>query len=334
MLTIEQKKLADKIGYVQLHISERFEDKVALKNAFINLKKEKKAVLLAHYYQDAEIQDLADFVGDSLELSRQAAKVEADIILFAGVHFMAETAKIINPSKKVILPDLKAGCSLAEAAPATDFKKFVEAHPDHLVITYINSSAEVKAHTDITCTSSNALKIVESIPLDQKIIFAPDKNLGRYIMHKTGRDMLLWDGACIVHEAFSIDKIIALHHQYPDAPIIAHPESETPILQVANFIGSTAAMLQYVKDHKANTFIIATEVGILHKMRILCPDKTFIPAPSREDNTCACSECAYMKMNTLEKLYTCLKYEYPEINVPEPIRQKAHKAIERMFELS
>lgn len=298
------------------------------------LKKEKNAVILAHYYQVAEIQDIADYVGDSLGLSQQAAETDADIIVFAGVHFMAETAKILNPTKTVVLPDLKAGCSLADSCPADLFEEFTKAHPDHVVITYVNCSAEVKALTDIVCTSSNAVKIVESIPKDTPIIFAPDKNLGRYVMKMTGRDMLLWDGSCIVHEAFSIDKLIELHKKYPDYKIIAHPESEEHILNTATYIGSTSGMINYVKTHPTDKFIVATEAGILHKMQQEMPNTELIPAPAVEDNTCACSECHFMKMNTLQKLYDCLLNESPQIEVPEHIRLKALVPIERMLELS
>jgi quinolinate synthase len=305
-----------------------------LKERILALKKEKNAVILAHYYQEADIQDVADYVGDSLGLSQEAMKVDADIILFAGVHFMAETAKILNPTKKVILPDLKAGCSLAESCPPDLFKKFIAEHPDHIVITYVNCSAEIKALSDVVCTSSNAVKIVESIPKDRPIIFAPDKNLGRYIINKTGREMLLWDGSCVVHEAFSLEKLIALYKQHPDSTIIAHPESETAILETATYIGSTAGMIDYVKNSPSHKFIVATEAGILHKMQQEVPDKILIPAPSQEDNTCACSECAFMKMNTLQKVYNCLLNETPEIIVPESIREKALLPIERMLELS
>ncbi|MDR7212307.1 quinolinate synthase NadA [Flavobacterium piscis] len=305
-----------------------------LKERILKLKKQKNAVLLAHYYQEKEIQDIADYVGDSLGLSQEAAKVDADIILFAGVHFMAETAKILNPAKKVILPDLNAGCSLAESCPADLFKKFIDQHPDHIVITYVNCSAEVKTLTDIVCTSANAVKIVESIPKDTPIIFAPDKNLGKYVMSKTGRDMLLWDGSCVVHEAFSLDKLIELYKQHPDAKIIAHPESETHILATASYIGSTSGMIDYVKTDPGNKFIVATEFGILHKMQEKVPEKTLIPAPAKEDNTCACSECGYMKMNTLQKVYDCLVNESPEVIVTEEIIKKALIPIERMLELS
>jgi quinolinate synthase len=306
----------------------------SLKERILELKKEKNVVILAHYYQENDIQDIADYVGDSLGLSQEATKVDADIILFAGVHFMAETAKILNPSKKVILPDLKAGCSLAESCPPDLFRKFLDQHPDHTVITYVNCSAEIKAMTDIVCTSANAVKIVESIPKDVPIIFAPDKNLGKYIMSKTGRDMLLWDGSCVVHEAFSLDKLIELHKKHPDAQIIAHPESETHILQTASYIGSTSGMINYVKTNPHNKFIVATEFGILHKMQQEVPDKILIPAPAKEDNTCACSECGYMKMNTLQKVYDCLLNETPEVTVPEDIIKKALVPIERMLELS
>lgn len=306
----------------------------SLKNKIIELKKEKNAVILAHYYQDKDIQEIADYVGDSLGLSQMAAKVENQIILFAGVHFMAETAKILNPNKKVIVPDLNAGCSLADSCPAEKFSQFVFNHPDHLVVTYVNCSAEVKALTDIVCTSSNAVKIIESIPEDIPIIFAPDKNLGKYIMEQTGRKLLLWDGSCIVHEAFSIDKLLSLHKEHPDAEIIAHPESETHILKVANYIGSTAGMIEYVAKSKTNKFIVATEAGILYKMKEKVPHKILIPAPSHEDNTCACSECAYMKVNTLQKLYNCLLQESPEVTVDETIIERALLPINRMLELS
>lgn len=298
------------------------------------LRKEKNAIILAHYYQDGAIQDIADYVGDSLGLSQQAAETDADIIVFAGVHFMAETAKILSPSKKVVLPDLNAGCSLADSCPPEAFKKFTEQHPDHIVITYVNCSAEIKALSDIVCTSSNALKIVNSVPKDTPIIFAPDKNLGRYIIKETGRDMLLWDGSCIVHEAFSIDKLIELHKKHPDYKIIAHPESETHILDTATYIGSTSGMINYVKEHQDEKFIVATEAGILHKMQLEMPNTELIPAPAVEDNTCACSECHFMKMNTMQKLYECLLNESPSIDVPEPLRSRALLPIERMLELS
>lgn len=306
----------------------------SLKEKILQLKKEKNAVILAHYYQEEAIQEIADYVGDSLGLSQVAAKAEADIILFAGVHFMAETAKILNPTKKVILPDVKAGCSLADSCPPDLFKKFIDAHPDHVVITYVNCSAEIKALSHLVCTSSNAVKIVESVPSTIPIIFAPDKNLGKYIMEQTGRDMVLWDGSCIVHEAFSIDKLLELHKKNPDAEIIAHPESETHILKTAHYIGSTAGMIAYVKESKNNKFIVATEAGILYKMQQQAPGKILIPAPSHEDNTCACSECAFMKVNTLQKVYDCLLNETPEIQIPKSIQKKALLPINRMLQLS
>lgn len=296
------------------------------------LKKEKNAVILAHYYQDSDIQDIADYIGDSLGLSQQAAKTEADIILFAGVHFMAETAKILSPNKKVILPDLKAGCSLADTCPPDLFAKFKEKHPDHIVITYVNCSAGIKALSDIVCTSSNAVQIVESLPKDQKIIFAPDKNLGAYINKKTGRDMVLWDGACMVHEIFSREKIIKLKERYPDAKIIAHPECEDSVLELAEFIGSTTALLNFTKSSDANSFIVATESGILHQMILSSPHKQFIPAPP--NNNCACNDCPHMKLNTLEKVYNCLKYESPEIILSDELIEKSKLPIIRMLEIS
>ena len=299
------------------------------------LRKEKNAVILAHYYQVPEIQDIADFVGDSLALAQAAAKTKADIILFAGVHFMAETAKILNPEKKVLLPDLLAGCSLAESAPKDQFEAFKKQHPDHVVVSYVNTSADIKALTDIVCTSSNAEKIINSIPKHKKIIFAPDKNLGAYLIKKTGRDMLLWDGACEVHEEFSLDKILQLKAKYPEAKLIAHPESRDYILNIADYIGSTSGLLKYVQESDAKEFIIATESGILHKMAQVAPNKILIPAPPENDETsCACAECPYMKRNTLEKIYLALKYELPEVKVEEALRQKALVSIERMLKLS
>ena len=299
------------------------------------LRKEKNVVILAHYYQVPEIQDIADYVGDSLGLAQAAAKTEADIILFAGVHFMAETAKILNPDKKVLLPDLLAGCSLAESAPADKFEAFKKQHPDHVVVSYVNTSADIKALTDIVCTSSNAEKIINSIPEDKKIIFAPDKNLGAYLIKKTGREMVLWDGVCEVHEQFSLEKILKLKEAHPDAKIIAHPESRDYILNIADYIGSTSGLLKYVQESDAKEFIIATESGILHKMAQVAPDKVLIPAPPEDDdNSCACTECPYMKRNTLEKIYLALQYEQPEVNVEEDLRQKALVSIQRMLELS
>lgn len=303
-----------------------------LEEEIIELKKKLNAVILAHYYQESEIQDLADHIGDSLELSRRAAETKADVIVFAGVHFMAETAKILNPSKKVLLPDLNAGCSLAEGCPAPLFKEFREAHPDHLVISYINCSAAVKALSDIICTSSNAVKIVEQLPKEQKIIFAPDKNLGRYIIKKTGRDMLLWEGSCIVHETFSDKKIIELKTENPAALLIAHPECEEPVLNRADFIGSTSALLKFTKENPANEFIVATEEGIIYQMQKASPSKKFIPAPPEAN--CSCNECPYMKLNTMEKLYLCMKEGKPEIILDEEIRQKALKPIQKMLEMS
>ncbi|NQY10351.1 MAG: quinolinate synthase NadA [Flavobacteriales bacterium] len=298
------------------------------------LKKEKNAVILAHYYQEPDIQDIADYVGDSLGLSQIAAETDADIIVFAGVQFMAETAKILNPTKKVILPDLKAGCSLAESCPPQEFKAFTDAHPDHIVVTYVNCSAEVKALTDIVCTSSNAVSIINAIPKDKPIIFAPDKNLGKYLIKETGRDMLLWDGACIVHEAFSIDKLLTLSAEYPNAKIIAHPESEAHILQTATYVGSTAGMINFVKTDDHDEFIIATEAGILHQMMKEVPNKKLYAAPAQEDNTCACSECHFMKMNTMQKLCICMKHELPEIHVDSEIQKRALLPIERMLDVS
>ena len=298
------------------------------------LKKEKNAIILAHYYQVGEIQDIADYVGDSLGLSQKAAETDADMIVFAGVHFMAETAKILSPDKTVVLPDLNAGCSLADSCPPEAFEKFTKAHPNHVVITYVNCSAEIKALSDIVCTSSNALKIVNSIPKETPIIFAPDKNLGQYIVNETGRDMVLWDGSCIVHEAFSMEKLIQLHKKYPDYKIIAHPESETHILDTATYIGSTSGMINYVKKHQDQKFIVATEAGILHKMKQEMPNTELVPAPAKEDNTCACSECHFMKMNTLQKLYDCMLNESPQIEVDPEIIERALLPIERMLELS
>lgn len=309
------------------------ENELSLHERISALKEEKNAVILAHYYQEPEIQEVADFVGDSLELAKKAASTTADIIVFAGVHFMAETAKILNPSKKVLLPDLKAGCSLADSCAPEAFQKLKDQYPDHLVVTYINCSAEVKAMSDLVCTSSNAARVINSIPADKKIIFAPDKNLGKYLIGLTGREMLLWDGACIVHEAFSLDKLIDLSIEYPKAKIIAHPESESHILQAANYIGSTSGMLNYVKTSDYDFFIVATEAGILHQMQKDVPHKTLIPAPAKENNTCACSECAFMKMNTLQKLYDCLEKENPEIILDENLIKKAHRPIKRMMEL-
>ena len=296
------------------------------------LKKEKNAIILAHYYQEPDIQDIADYIGDSLGLAQKAEKTDADIIVFAGVHFMAETAKILNPGKKVLLPDLKAGCSLSDSCPPALFKAFKARYPDHLVISYVNCSAGIKALSDIICTSSNAQLIVESLPADEKIIFAPDKNLGSYINRKTGRQMVLWNGACMVHEIFSTEKIVKLKERYPDAKVIAHPECEEQLLDVADFIGSTTQLLKYVEQSDSQVFIVATESGILHQMQINCPGKTLIAAPP--DNSCACNDCPHMKLNTLEKLYLCMKYELPEITMDEELRLAAKIPIDRMLRMS
>jgi quinolinate synthase len=296
------------------------------------LKKEKNAVILAHYYQEPDIQDVADYIGDSLGLAQQAEKTKADIIVFAGVHFMAETAKILNPSKKVVLPDLKAGCSLSDSCPPELFKKFKEQHPDHVVISYINCSAGIKALSDVICTSSNAKIIVESFPPEQSIIFAPDKNLGAYINKVTGRNMLLWNGACMVHEIFSLEKITKLKVRYPEAIVIAHPECEDPVLKVADYIGSTTQLLKFTQSDSHQQYIVATETGILHQMMKASPEKTFIPAPP--NNACACNDCPHMKLNSLEKLYLCIEYETPEILMEEELRLAAKKPIERMLDIS
>ena len=296
------------------------------------LKKEKNAVILVYYYQEPDIQDIADYIGDSLGLSQEAAKTNADIIVFAGVHFMAETAKILSPNKTVLLPDLKAGCSLADSCPPHLFKKFKEKYPDHLVITYVNCTAELKALSDIVCTSTNAVQIVESLPKEQKIIFGPDKNLGAWVAKKTGRDLVLWNGACMVHEIFSREKITKLKERHPNAKFIAHPECEEAVLAMADYIGSTTGLLKYTINNEAQEFIVATESGIIHQMEIANPTKTFIPAPP--NNNCACNDCPYMKRNTLEKLYLCLKNGLPEVTVPENIIVEARKPIERMLEIS
>ncbi len=315
-------------GYLDLKIDVTLDLFVEIER----LKKEKNAIILAHYYQEPDIQDVADFIGDSLALAQKAQSTKADIIVFAGVHFMAETAKILNPGKKVLLPDLKAGCSLADSAPADEFSKFKEAHPDHVVITYINCSAEIKALSDIICTSSNAETIINNLPKGQKIIFAPDKNLGAYLVKKTGREMVLWNGACMVHEIFSREKITKLKIRHPKAKIIAHPECEEAVLEVADFIGSTSGLLKFATENEAQEFIVATESGIIHQMQIQSPLKTFIPAPP--DNLCACNDCPYMKLNTLEKLYLCMEYEEPEIKMDEALRIAAKKPIDKMLAIS
>ncbi len=296
------------------------------------LKQELNAVILAHYYQDPDIQDIADYLGDSLGLSQQAASTDADVIVFAGVHFMAETAKILNPDKLVLLPDLEAGCSLADSCPADAFAAFKAAYPDHLVISYINCSAEIKAMSDIICTSSNAVKIVRQIPADQPIIFAPDRNLGRYVMAQTGRELILWQGSCVVHETFSEKKMIQLKVQHPEAEVIAHPECESAVLRHASFIGSTTALLKYTQRSPSSTFIVATEPGIIHQMQKQVSDKTFIPAPPV--NNCNCNECPFMRLNTLEKLYLAMKNRTPEITLPESTRTVALQPIQRMLDMS
>jgi quinolinate synthase len=303
-----------------------------LEEEIVRLKKELNAVILAHYYQESEIQDLADFIGDSLDLSRRAASTDADVIVFAGVKFMAETAKILSPHKKVLLPDMDAGCSLADGCPPDVFEQFRRQHPDHLAITYINCSAEVKALSDIICTSSNAEKIIRQIPENQPILFAPDKNLGNYLMKKIGRQMLLWQGTCIVHETFSAKKMIHLKRQYPNAMIIAHPECEEVILNQSNFIGSTSALLNYVREHSGMEYIVATEPGIIHQMEKACPAKIFIPAPPEE--SCTCNQCPYMKLNTMEKLYRCMKNQKPEIQLHPEIIRKALVPLQKMLGMS
>jgi len=316
-------------GFVDLPV----EASINLVDEIKRMRKEKNAILLAHYYQTSDIQDIADFVGDSLQLSQKSAKTSADIIVFAGVHFMAETAKILSPEKKVLIPDLNAGCSLAESCKAEEFKKFIEQYPGYTVISYVNTSAEIKALTDITCTSSNAMQIIKSLPENEKIIFAPDKNLGEYIRKVTGRNMIIWQGACHVHEEFSLERIIGLKKLYPKAKIIAHPECEKPILLIADHIGSTSSLLKYTSEDKSNIFIVATESGIIHQMKKANPEKEFIPAPPK-DSTCACNDCNFMKLITLKKIYNCLKYEMPEVQVREEIRIKAVKSIQNMLEIS
>ena len=318
----------DRLGYLDLEVDPQL-DLVAEIN---RLKKEKNAVILAHYYQESEIQDVADYIGDSLGLSQKAAATDADIIVFAGVHFMAETAKMLSPKKKVLLPDLKAGCSLADSCPPPVFKKFKEKYPDHIVVSYINCTAELKTLTDICCTSTNAVAIIESIPKDQPIIFAPDKNLGAYLIKKTGRDMVLWNGACMVHEIFSHERIVKLKNRHSNAKFIAHPECEAHILDMADYIGSTTGLLKYTMNDPAQEYIVATEAGILHQMQKSSPHKTFIPAPP--ENNCACNDCPHMKRNTMEKLYLCMEYEMPEIILPDWIIEQGVKSIDRMLEIS
>jgi quinolinate synthase len=326
-LTLAEKNL-NKRGFLDIEIDPTL-DLVAEIN---KLKKEKNAIILAHYYQESEIQDVADYIGDSLGLSQKAESTEADIIVFAGVHFMAETAKMLNPQKKVLLPDLKAGCSLADSCPPALFKKYKEKYPEHVVVSYINCTAEMKTLTDICCTSSNAETIINSIPKDKGIIFAPDRNLGAFLNKKTGREMLLWNGACMVHEIFSHEKITKLMVRYPEAKFIAHPECEEHILDKADFIGSTSQLINYTKTSEAKSFIVATESGILHQMELSSPDKQFIPAPP--NNTCACNDCPHMKRNTMEKLYLCMKYELPEIVLEDWVIEKGRKCIDKMLEIS
>ncbi|MBW6537508.1 MAG: quinolinate synthase NadA [Mariniphaga sp.] len=314
-------------------IDEPVNPNVKLAEEINRLRKEKNAVILSHFYVEGELQDIADYVGDSLGLAQEAAKTDADMIVFVGVHFMAETAKILNPGKKVILPDLKAGCSLAESAPAEAFAEFKAKYPDHKVITYVNATAALKTMSDIVCTSANAKKIIDSFPEDEKLIFGPDKNLGNYLNSITGRNMVLWDGACMVHEQYSVEKIIDLMDKYPDAEFIAHPECEKPVLLLAKHIGSTTSLLNYTKSSPARKFIVATESGILHQMKKSSPDKLFIPAPS-VDSTCGCNDCTYMKLNSLQKLYVCMKYEQPEVTLPADVIEKARVPIERMLEIS
>ena len=297
------------------------------------IKQDKNAALLVHYYQDSSIQEIADYLGDSLYLAKIAKNLDSDIIVLSGVHFMAETVKIINPEKKILLPDLKAGCSLADSCPPNLFKSFITKYPEAVVVSYINCSAEIKAMSDIICTSSNAKAVIDSIPEDKQIIFAPDKNLGNYLIKETKRDMILWDGSCVVHEAFSFDKILDLFKKYPKAKFIAHPESKSLILDVANYVGSTSKLLEYVQNSRNKEFIVATEAGILHEMNKRCPDKLFIPAPV-EDSSCACSECSFMKLNTLQKVYLCLKYEKPEINLTKEIISKAKAPLLKMLSIS
>lgn len=314
-------------------VDEPVDKSIDLKAAINELKKEKNAVILGHYYQKGEIQDIADYIGDSLALAQIAAKTDADILVMCGVHFMGETAKVLCPDKKVLVPDLNAGCSLADSCPADKFAEFVKAHPGYTVISYVNTTAAVKAVTDVVVTSTNAKQIVESFPKDEKIIFGPDRNLGNYINSITGREMLLWDGACHVHEQFSVEKIVELKAQYPDAVVLAHPECKSVVLKLADMVGSTAALLKYAVNSDKQRFIVATEAGILHEMQKKCPQKTFIPAPPN-DSTCACNECSFMRLNTLEKLYNCLKDESPEIIVDPEIAEKAVKPIKRMLEIS
>jgi quinolinate synthase len=330
MIDILDKKIRalSRVGFLDMDVDPSLD----LFAEIQRMKREKNAVLLAHYYQEPDIQDIADFVGDSLGLAQQAEKTTADIILFAGVHFMAETAKIVNPAKKVILPDLNAGCSLSDSCPPEEFAAFKQQYPDHKVVTYINCSAGLKALSDVVVTSTNAVGIVESFPKDQPLIFAPDKNLGAYINRLTGRNMVLWDGACMVHEIFSRKKLVELQMRHPEAKLIAHPECEAPVLEIADYIGSTSGLLNYTRKSTAREFIVVTEAGIIHQMRKHSPDKVFIAGPN--EGACACNDCPHMKLNTLEKVYVCLKHELPEVDVPEPLRSQALLPIQRMLEIS
>jgi len=328
-MSIVNKVKMEELGYIDLDVDKSLN----IVNEIEIMRKEKNAVILAHFYQEGEVQDIADFVGDSLGLSQQAAATEADIILFAGVHFMAETAKILAPEKKVLIPDLQAGCSLADSCPPKEFAAFKKNYPSHTVISYVNTTAEIKAQTDIICTSTNALEIIESLPKEEKIIFAPDRNLGNYIKSMTGRDMVIWDGACHVHEEFSLERILEIKKKYPEAQIIAHPECEKQILIVADHIGSTTALLNYTIRDKGKSYIVATESGILHQMRKASPDKHFIPAPPN-DSTCACNDCKYMKLISLKKIYNTLKYELPEITLEQDLMDRARGSIVRMLDIS
>lgn len=327
-LPVVDPALVERVGFVQ----EPIDPTLDLFEEIERLKEERNAVLLAHYYQEPDIQDAADYIGDSLGLAREAAQTDADVIVFAGVHFMAETAKILNPDKVVLLPDLHAGCSLADSCPPDEFAAFRAEHPDHLVVSYINCSAAIKAQTDIIVTSTNAEHIVRQIPADQPVIFAPDRNLGRYLVEQTGRDMVLWQGACIVHEIFSEQKLVRLKVRHPNALILAHPECEEPVLRLADHVGSTSSIRRFAAEADATEFIVATESGILHQMQKDNPTKTFIPAPP--DNGCACNDCPHMKLNTLEKLYLCLRHLQPEVVMDEEIRLRALRPIERMLEMS
>ena len=322
------KDYLQKKGYLDMDVDPTLD----LYEEIEKLKKEKNAIILAHYYQESEIQDIADYIGDSLQLSQQAAETDAEIIVFAGVHFMAETAKMLSPHKKVLLPDLKAGCSLADSCPAPLFRKFKEKYPDHKVVSYVNCTAEMKTLTDICCTSSNAVHVINSIPEDTGIIFAPDRNLGAYLIKKTGRDLVLWNGTCMVHEIFSNEKITKLQIRNPEAKLIAHPECETHILEKADFIGSTSQLLRFTKESDHDTYIVATESGIIHQMQLASPEKEFIPAPP--NNTCACNDCPHMKRNTMEKLYLCMKYEMPEIHLEDWVIEQGRVSIDRMMEIS